>query len=273
MGIAVFAGLYDQSANHGSQDARRRQQEREQDARGLIGDDSQGEGGDQGAHIGLEQVRAHAGYVAHVVAHIVGDYGRVAGVVLRNSGFHLTHQVRAHVGRLGVDAAAHTGEQRDGGCAQAEAGEHAHVTGDDVKRSHAHEPQANHGHAHDAAAGKRDGERAVHAGNSRRVGSPAVGADRCAHSQITGRGGEGASHQKTARCNPAVGSQADDHKEHGHKDNENAVLRSQKGPGALGDGVGDHSHFFSSRILLDDLGAGDDREQEADQADYRDNPI
>jgi hypothetical protein len=35
-----------------------------------------------GADVGLEQVGAHAGHVADVVAHVVGDGGRVAGVVL-----------------------------------------------------------------------------------------------------------------------------------------------------------------------------------------------
>ena len=32
-----------------------------------------------GGHIGVEQIGAHTGHVTHVVAHIVGDYGRIAG--------------------------------------------------------------------------------------------------------------------------------------------------------------------------------------------------
>ena len=78
-------------------------------------------GSDDGAHVGLEQVRAHAGHVADVVADVVGDGGRVQRVVLRDARFDLAHQVRADVGGLGVDAAAHAGEQRDGGGAQREA--------------------------------------------------------------------------------------------------------------------------------------------------------
>ena len=73
--------------------------------------------------IGLEEVGAHAGDVAHVVAHVVGDGGGVAGVVLGDAGLDLAHQVGAHVGGLGVDAAAHAGEQRDGGGAHGEAGD------------------------------------------------------------------------------------------------------------------------------------------------------
>ena len=63
-------------------------------------------GGDDGDDVGLEQVGGHAGAVAHVVAHVVGDGGGVAGVVLGDARLDLAHQVGAHVGRLGEDAAA-----------------------------------------------------------------------------------------------------------------------------------------------------------------------
>ena len=62
-------------------------------------------------HVRAKQVGTHAGHVAHVVADVVGDGGRVSGIVFRNAGFHLAHEVRAYVGRLRVDATAHTGEQ------------------------------------------------------------------------------------------------------------------------------------------------------------------
>ena len=44
-------------------------------------------------------------HVTDVVAHVVGDHGRVARVVLGNAGFHLAHQVGPDVGGLGVDPA------------------------------------------------------------------------------------------------------------------------------------------------------------------------
>ena len=91
------------------------------------GGHAQRRGRDDGANIGLVQVGAHTGHVAHVVAHVVGDGGGVPGVVLGDTGLHLAHQVGAHVGGLGEDAAAHTGEQSHEGGAHAE---HDHGAGD-----------------------------------------------------------------------------------------------------------------------------------------------
>ena len=63
--------------------------------------------------IGFEQVRRHAGAIADVVAHIVRDDRWIAGIVLRNSGFDFTHEVRADVRRLGIDSATHTRKHRN----------------------------------------------------------------------------------------------------------------------------------------------------------------
>ena len=71
----------------------------------------------------LEEVGAHAGDVADVVAHVVGDGRRVARVVLGDARLHLAGEVRADVRGLGVDAAAHAAEHGDGGAAEAEAGD------------------------------------------------------------------------------------------------------------------------------------------------------
>src|SRR5699024_2836576 len=84
------------------------------------GGDGQSAGRDSGAEIGFVQVGAHAGHVAHVVAHVIGNNSRVSRVILRDAGLHLAHQVGAHVGSLGEDAAAHTGKQRHGGGTHAE---------------------------------------------------------------------------------------------------------------------------------------------------------
>ena len=53
------------------------------------------------------------GAVADVVAHEVGDDGRVARVVLGDAGLDLADEVGADVGGLGVDAAAELREERD----------------------------------------------------------------------------------------------------------------------------------------------------------------
>ena len=76
-----------------------------------------------GDDIGLEQVGGHAGAVADIVADVVGDHGRVAGIVLGNSGLDLADEVGADVGGLGEDAAAETGEDRDQRGAERERGE------------------------------------------------------------------------------------------------------------------------------------------------------
>ena len=65
-------------------------------------------GGQDRAAVGLIQVGAHTGYVTHIVTHVVRDGGGITGVVLGDTGLHLSYQVCAHVSGLGVDTAAHT---------------------------------------------------------------------------------------------------------------------------------------------------------------------
>src|SRR4051812_6865106 len=74
----------------------------------------------QGDLVALEEVGGHAGAVADVVAHVVGDGGRVAGVVLGDARLDLAHEVGADVGRLGEDAATDSQEQREQRATEAE---------------------------------------------------------------------------------------------------------------------------------------------------------
>ena len=69
--------------------------------------------GDDGSDIALEDVGPHPGHVTHIVADVVGDGGRIARVVLRDTGFHLANQIGAYVGGLGVDPTTHTCEEGD----------------------------------------------------------------------------------------------------------------------------------------------------------------
>ena len=78
---------------------------------------------DDGDRVGLEQVRRHAGAVAHVVTDVVGDDRGIARVVLGNAGFDLADEVRADVRALGEDAAAEAREDRDERAAEGEADE------------------------------------------------------------------------------------------------------------------------------------------------------
>ena len=85
--------------------------------------DAQDDVGDEHDAERLEQVRGHAGAVTDVVADVVGDGGRVAGVVLGDARLDLADQVGADVGRLGEDATADAEEQRQERAAEAEADE------------------------------------------------------------------------------------------------------------------------------------------------------
>ena len=126
---------------------------------------AQDERGDDGDHVGLEEVGGHAGAVAHVVAHVVGDGGRVAGVVLGDAGLDLAHQVGAHVGRLGEDAAADPHEQGEQRGAEAEADEHGggRVLEDQDDDRGAEQAQAHAEHAGDGAGAEGDPQGPGHA--------------------------------------------------------------------------------------------------------------
>ena len=139
----------------------------EHDRRGLVGvvrpegQDAQQHHRDRGDGVGLEQVGRHAGAVADVVAHVVGDHRRVARIVLGDAGLDLAHEVGADVGRLGEDAAAETGEDRDQRAAEPEADERVdglllglvEDRGEDaVVAGHADEREADDEQAGDGAA-------------------------------------------------------------------------------------------------------------------------
>src|SRR5690606_14693336 len=93
-------------------------------------DGSEAHGADDGADVALEKVRAHAGDVAHVVAHVVCDGGGVERVVFGNAGLHLADEVRAYVRGFRVNAATDTGEERDGGGSEGKPGDDGHDLGD-----------------------------------------------------------------------------------------------------------------------------------------------
>ncbi len=70
-------------------------------------------GGDGGDGVGLKEVGGHAGAIAYVVPHIIGDHGGISRIVFRDTGFHLSDQIGPHIRRLGVDAAADPSEKGD----------------------------------------------------------------------------------------------------------------------------------------------------------------
>ena len=132
--LAVHEEHADDRRQHADGPAAEREERADGPEPGLVGEEAL-EGGDaeddrrdQGDLVALEQVGGHAGAVADVVAHVVGDGGRVAGVVLGDAGLDLADEVGADVGGLGEDAAADPQEQGEQRAAEAEADEDRRAT-------------------------------------------------------------------------------------------------------------------------------------------------
>ena len=261
--VGILFRLNEERADDGAQDAHGRHDHG--DSHGLerlIGEGrhAQRGGGDDGAHVGLVQIRTHTGHVTHVVAHVVGNDGTVAGIVLGDAGLHLAHQIRTHVGGLGEDTAAHTGKQSHGAGAHAEG---QHGAGDvgglqlehkaqqgkpdgDVKQAQAH-----HGEAHDGTGGEGHPQALVQplaAG----VGGAAVGLGRDAHAHEAAEAGEKAAGQECEGYKPGqqmAGSHDAQHHDHaGEENTDDGVLPPQVGVGAFADRTGDLAHQRGSLL-------------------------
>ena len=152
--------------------------------------------------IGLEKVGGHAGAVAHIVAHVVGDDAGVAGIVLGNAGLDLADQIGAHVGALGEDAAAETGENGDQRSAEAERHQGleqmahpfdaaciGHAAQDHVVNGHPQQGQPDDQHAGHGAGLEREPEGSIKAAGAGRLGGAHVGPDRDVHADVAGGGG------------------------------------------------------------------------------------
>jgi hypothetical protein len=201
---------------------------------------AQRHGGDQRHRVGLEQVGRHAGAVADVVAHVVGDHRRVARVVFGNAGLDLAHQVGADVGALGEDAAAQAREDRDQRGAEGQAEQGLSVARgravpppvmNQEEDAHAQQAQAHHQHAGDGAALEGDVQRRADALGGRLRGAH-VGAHRHVHAdEAAGARQHRAEHEADGR----LGAQehGDQHRQHHADDGDGAVLPRQVGRGAL----------------------------------------
>ena len=172
-----------EAANDGRDDGNRAQRQRVQHRIGVCASEHHGaqhHSGNQRDGVGLKQVGGHTGAVAHVVAYVVGNHGRVARVVLRNTGLYLANQVSAHIRTLGENAAAQTGKNRDQRGTKGKTNQrvelfyrHRAVRHQiPVKASHAQQAQANDQHAGRGATAK---------GNIQRRANAARGGLRGAH--------------------------------------------------------------------------------------------
>ena len=68
---------------------------------------------DQADRVSFENVRRHAGAIAHVIADVVRDRGRVPRIVFFEIALDFAHEIGAHVGGFRVNAAAESREDAD----------------------------------------------------------------------------------------------------------------------------------------------------------------
>ena len=237
VGTARQADVED--AEDGGDGAAAAQQEQEGDDLLPARHDAKDHAGDDGAHIAFEQVGSHAGHIAHVVAHVVGDNGGVARVVLRNALLNLAHQIGANVGRLGVDATADTAEQRHKARTEAEAGQNVGVLKDQIADRHAEQAEADDAETHDRTAGERSAQR----GNFtllRGLRRARIGNGGAAHADKPGQQRHHGAADEADRNAPAHGRQEEE--DDGQRDDEHghhAVFAAQERHGAAADKAGD----------------------------------
>ncbi|KAF5037014.1 hypothetical protein DSECCO2_569100 [anaerobic digester metagenome] len=150
---------------------------------------------DDRADVGFVEVRAHAGDVADVVADVVGDDGRIAGVILGDARFDLADQIGTDVCGLGEYTAADTGEEGDRTCPETEPGHRGEDFGlgkaceradNHIRDREPEKPEPDDSHAHDRPARKRDPER-IRDPSPRGVRGPDVCSRGGEHADIAGR--------------------------------------------------------------------------------------
>ncbi len=225
----------------------------------LPGEENRGEhhGGDDRHRIGFEQISRHSGAIADIVADIIGDRRRIAGIVFGNAGFDLADEIGADIGALGENAAAKAGENRDERRAETERDQRvdrlaavrrmAERPGENVKISrHAKERQARDQEPGDGAGLEGNvearGER-LHG----RLGGAHIGADRNIHADEARRAGKDRADQKSGREQP--GNEEAKGGEDGNADNcDRRILAFQIGLRALGDSPGNFLHLGRTGI-------------------------
>ena len=227
----------------------------ERDPGGLVeGEDAEQDHGDRGHRIGLEQVGRHAGAVAHVVAHVVGDRRRVAGVVLGDSRLHLADEISPHVGGLGEDAASQSREDRDQRATEAEPDEGVDRRLGAVVEEGRQRPVVARDTDQRETDDQQTRDRPTAEGDPQRRGDAAarglrdagVRADRDVHPDVSGRARQEAADRKPAGHRDVLDEDERD-KQHDADDRDRGVLAVQVGACALLNGQRDALHPLVAR--------------------------
>ena len=200
-------------------------------------------------HIGLEQVGAHSGHVAHIIPNIVGDNRRISRVVLRDARLNLPHKVSAHIRRFCVDASAYTGKQRDRRRSKAESKQNIRISCKNINRAHTKHSQPGHAHTHHCPAGKRDGQSLVHAAFLRRIRGPDIRLRRNGHSKIPCQRRKQRPDHKAHSRDPVPDADPNQHKKNRNEENQYLVLSRQERFRAFADRPRNLLHPVRSRRL------------------------
>ena len=260
--VGAVLAADEEGCDNGSENAAGGNDEREEDVHGFIvkklksaGSDAEGHCGDDSTDIALKEVGAHACNVAYIVADVIGDNSGVAGVVFGDACLDLADEVGADVSSLGVDTAADTGKERNGGSTEREAEEDFGVLGDDVENACAEKTETDDAHTHDGAAGEGDGESLVHSVLSGVCGTD-VSLGGNVHADVACENGKHRTADEAAGGDPVAETETDSNEKDYNKDDKDLVLGEQEGTGAITDTAGNFLHAVVACVLLayiDDL--------------------
>ncbi len=201
----------------------------------------QDHGPDDGSHVGLEQVSAHARGVTHVVARTVGDAASVPDVVLFDAEL-VSSRVGSHVGSLGEHSAAHAGEESHQAGAKGVADDHVQDQG--------HVPVGEQGQAEDDD-GQAEKAQSVHSltGNTT---SPEGDLEGAGHTLLLSSPGRPVVGQGGDVHGPLAGQSRDEAAdEHGHT-HEPVALGVEVGADAEDDGHGSGDLGDGPVLLLEE---------------------
>ena len=217
----------------------------------------------------LQKVGAEARHVADVIADVIGDGRGVAGIILGDVRLGLADEVSAHVGGLGVDAAAHAVEHRHERAAQRVARERHRErnecesqqvriatgdlfelpeaqTEDEVHKEKTQQRAAADAQTHYRAAAERDFDRVADAAAlAGAVRHADVGIRRDLHADEARASG----HHRTDEQRRGGVPGGDDRHQNGdarHHDGEDAVLIVDEGIRAHADRRGDLAHALGA---------------------------
>ena len=216
--------------------------------------------GDGRDGIRLEEVGGHAGAVADVVTHVVGDHGRVPRVVLGDPSLDLADEVGADVRGLREDAAAETREDRDERAAEREPDQvvdgRLRAVADPVREDPVVAGDAEQAEAHDEQPRHRAGtERDLERGRDALAGClrrPDVGPHRDVHADEAGGGREERTDRESdRRAPPELRVEADREQRHDGYERDRRVLLLEIGGGALLHGTRDRLHPLVPGRLLE----------------------